>query len=81
MRSTLLKGFRFIYRKVQQPNFPRLSWPEDGEREIANSILNTLLQFDKPCLIGRIGTVEGAIVMNYISINSKPVGGIKLVHI
>lgn len=71
MKSILLKGSRKIYRSLFHPNFPRWGWPKEGERESTNKLLYNLISSEKPCFIGRVGTVEGAIVLNKMTL-TKP---------
>lgn len=71
MKSIILKGARKLYRAIVQPEFPRWGWPKEGERESTNNLLFNLLSSDKPCFIGRMGTVEGAIVLNKMTL-TKP---------
>lgn len=71
MQKLILKGLRNIYRKVSKAEFIGNPWPEDGEWDSSNQLLTQLLSNDKPCFIGRIGTVECAVVVNYITVNDK----------
>lgn len=71
MKTILFKGSRKAYRKVFRPNFPRWAWCTDEERVEANNIISSLILSDKPCLIGRVGTTEGAVIMNYLSVKSR----------
>lgn len=71
MKTKIIKSIRSIYKKVFKPQHNRPDWPNDKERIEANNIIYDALTSNKPCYIGRVGTVEGAIVHNYISIKSK----------
>lgn len=66
-----MKSIRRIYNKVFRPNRPRPDWPSNKEREVSNQLIFDFLNSENPCYIGRVGTVEGAIVHNYLSINSN----------
>lgn len=71
MRTIILKATRNIYRKIYHPIFPRWSWCTDDERVSTNNAIFNLLESNNPCYIGRIGTVEGAIVLNYLTVHSN----------
>lgn len=68
MKTKILKGLRKVYQSIVKKEFPRWAWPSDSEWETTNELLFNLLSSDKPCYIGRIGTVEGAVVHNKITI-------------
>ena len=68
MKTKLLKGLRKVYQSIVRKEFPRWAWPSDSEWETTNELLFNLLSADKPCYIGRVGTVEGAVVHNKITI-------------
>lgn len=72
-RIFILKSLAFLYKKIAKPYHPRWSWPsnEKLERQYANDDILELLSSKDPCFIGRIGTVEGQIVFNYLSIHSN----------
>lgn len=71
MRTFILKVIRQIYRSLFHPEFPRWGWCTNEERVITNELITQLLTSDQPCFIGRIGTVEGAVVLNYNQIKSN----------
>ena len=68
MKSIILKGTRKLYRAITHPVFPRWGWPKEGEWESTNRLLYEMISRDKPCFISRIGTVEGAIVLNRLTL-------------
>lgn len=72
MKTLLLKALRKAYRSATKKQFPRWSWPSDEEWIYANDTLFHLLSQESPCFVGRIGTVEGAIVHNKICIPTPP---------
>lgn len=71
IQKILLKGARKIYRKVVHPDFIGNPWPKDEEWETTNTLLTDLFSDDKPCFVGRIGTTEQAVLVNYITVHSK----------
>ena len=71
IRAGILKLLRKVYRNVVHPVFVGNPWPEDSEWETTNAILTNLLIKDVPCLISRIGTVEGAVILNYLTVHSN----------
>lgn len=73
MKTLLIKALRKAYRSATKKQFPRWSWPSDEEWNSTNDTLWRLLSQDAPCFVGRIGTVEGAIVHNKICIPTPPV--------
>lgn len=72
MKTLLIKALRKAYRSATKKQFPRWSWPSDEEWNSTNDTLWRLLSQDAPCFVGRIGTVEGAIVHNKICIPTPP---------
>lgn len=74
-----MKSIRAIYNKIYKPSHPRPDWPTDIERKESNQLIFDLLKSENPCYIGRVGTVEGAIVHNYLSIKSNKCYLLKLV--
>ncbi len=68
MKTFVLKGMRKAYRLIVNKKFPRWGWPSDSDWEITNNIIYHLLENDAPCYIGRIGTVEGNIVHNKLTL-------------
>lgn len=74
-----MKIIRLVYYKIFKPYHPRPEWPSNDERVQANNIVYDLLVSDTPCYIGRVGTSEGAIVHNYISINNNKSYVLKLI--
>lgn len=73
LKTDIMKFIAAIYRKVTKQNHPRWGWPEDElkERQISNDYIYELLLSDSPCFIGRMGTIEGQIVWNYLSVHSS----------
>lgn len=67
----ILKGLRKLYRITAHPQFIGYPWPKEQEWENTNKILKTYLDRKEPCLIGRIGTSECAILVNYITVHSN----------
>lgn len=70
IEKTLLNGLRKIYRVVAHPDFAGNPWPKDEEWETTNLLLTDLFSADKPCFVGRIGTTEQAVLVNYITVHS-----------
>lgn len=68
MKTWILKATRKAYRLVVRNEYPRWEWPSASGWEESNSLLFDMLSADKPCYIGRIGTVEGGIVHNRLTI-------------
>lgn len=71
IQESLLKGLRKLYRIIARPNFTGNPWPKDEEWESTNSILTNLFSSEDSCFVGRIGTVECAIVVNYLTVKNK----------
>lgn len=71
IQETLLKGLRKIYRTIARPDFTGNPWPKDDEWETTNVLLTHLFSNDEPCFVGRIGTVECAVVVNYITVHEN----------
>lgn len=71
IQATILKGLRKAYRTIAKPQFVGNPWPRDDEWTATNDYISGLLVQDKPCLLGRIGTVECAVVVNYITVHDK----------
>lgn len=73
VRDVIMKSLAFLYRKLFRPYRPRWDWPQNEveERKLANEVISNLLSRDEPCFIGRLGTVEGQIVWNYLSVHSN----------
>lgn len=70
MKTKILKATRKIYRALFHPEFPRWGWPTNEERIETNKLIHKMLVSDTPCFIGRMGTVEGAIILNYTTVHS-----------
>ena len=70
MQETLLKVLRKVYRAVVRPDFTGNPWPKDDEWESTNTLLANLFSSERPCFVGRVGTVENAVVVNYITVHS-----------
>lgn len=71
IQATILKGLSKAYRAIAKPQFVGNPWPRDDEWTATNDYISGLLVQDKPCLLGRIGTVECAVVANYITVHGK----------
>ena len=71
IQATILKGLRKIYRSIAHPDFTGYPWPKEDEWEKTNQLITNLFNDNKPCFIGRIGTVECAIVVNYLTVHNK----------
>ena len=71
IQATILKGLRKIYRSIVHPNFIGYPWPQETEWKSTNTLLTELFSTDKPIFVGRMGTVECAIVVNYLTVHSK----------
>lgn len=65
IEELILKGLRRTYRVIRRPIFPDYSWPTDEEWETTNLLLTELFSKKESCLVGRIGTSEGAVILNY----------------
>lgn len=70
-QEIIFKGLRSIYRKLVNPTFIGNSWPEEQEWENTNKLIKNYIDSQEPCLIGRIGTSECAILVNYITVHSN----------
>lgn len=70
IEQSILKALRKFYRVIFNPTFENNSWPTDEEWETTNILISNLFSNNSPCLIGRIGTSEGAIVHNYMTVHS-----------
>ena len=68
MKTALLKGLRYIYRKISHKEYRGWDWPSPEDWEKTNNLIYEILESDKPCWIGRIGTTEGAIVHNRLTL-------------
>lgn len=71
IEELILKGLRRTYRVIRRPIFPDYSWPTDEEWETTNLLLTELFSKKESCLVGRIGTSEGAVILNYSTVHSK----------
>ena len=71
IQEKILKGLRYLYRGLYHPHFIGNPWPKDDEWDRTNKLLTDLFSKDEPCFVGRIGTVECAVVVNYLSVHSK----------
>lgn len=73
IKLLLLKAAARVYRKMAGIRDRGMKWPEDDRaaRVRANDIIYQLLSGSQPCYIGRIGTGEGQIVINYLSVHSR----------
>lgn len=71
MKRIILKGLRKAYRKCSGTQFIGYPWPQDEEWQSTNDLLCGMLGDDKPCFIGRIGTVECAVILNYITVHDN----------
>lgn len=72
MKTKLIKGLRKAYHTIVPKTYPRWDWPSEDDWEKTNKILYEILTADKPCYIGRIGTVEGQIVLNRLTLAQPP---------
>lgn len=70
MKTVIMKLLSNIYKKVFRKNYVGGVWPNEIERKNANRAIFDLLNADKPCFIGRMGTTEGAVINNYITVHS-----------
>lgn len=70
IQELILKGLRKVYRGIVHPDFTGNRWPQSDEWEHTNNYLAELFSRDQPCFVGRIGTTEGAIVLNYLTVHS-----------
>lgn len=68
MKTILLKSIKFFYQKIARNEYKGWDWPSPEDWDITNNIIYEYLESDKPCWIGRIGTVEGAIVHNRLTL-------------
>lgn len=71
MEKIILKGLRKIYRKCTKVEFTGNPWPQADEWEKTNQLLTELFSNDKACFIGRIGTSELAVVLNYLTVHGN----------
>ena len=71
IQATILKGLRKIYRTIAHPDFTGYPWPKEDEWETTNQLITDLFNNNKTCFIGRIGTVECAVVVNYLTVHNK----------
>ncbi len=70
IQELLLKGLRKTYRNITGKKFVGYTWPQESEWESTNSLLTKAFSDKKPCFVGRIGTVECAIINNYLTVHS-----------
>ena len=70
MKTKIMKLLSNVYKKAFRKKYVGQSWPSENERENANQAIFDLLSADKPCFIGRMGTTEGAVINNYITVHS-----------
>lgn len=70
MKTKMMQLASAIYKKLLKKKYLGNPWPKDGERELANQAIYDLLKSDNPCFIGRMGTTEGAVINNYITVHS-----------
>lgn len=71
IQATILKGLRKIYRTIAHPDFTGYPWPKEDEWETTNQLLIQLFSNPYPCFVGRIGTTEQAVLINYITVHGK----------
>lgn len=64
-----LKALRKIYIKIF--GTPKVSLPQEKDRNIVSDIIYQFLADDKPCMIARYGANELSIVCNYLGIHQK----------
>lgn len=64
----MIKSIRKAYRVLRKKQYPRWDWPSTSDWESTNKLLFSLLSADVPCYIGRIGTVEGSIIHNKLTV-------------
>lgn len=78
MKTLVLKCLRAGYRKVSGFKMPqRWSWPSPDDWGKTNDILYDLLMSDNPCMVSRVGTVEGQIIHNRLTIEHEPLKKLK----
>lgn len=70
IQEKALKAMRKIYRIAVYPDFVGNPWPKEDEWETTNSLLTDLFSKDRPCFVGRKGTTEQAVVVNYLTVHS-----------
>lgn len=71
IQATILKGLRKIYRSIAHPDFTGYPWPKEDEWETTNQLLTQLFNNPFPCFVGRIGTTEQAVLINYLTVHGK----------
>ena len=71
IQENILKALRKVYRMAVHPNFVGNPWPKADEWESTNALLTNLFESEEPCFVGRIGTVECTVLVNYLTVHSK----------
>ena len=71
IQENVLKGARKVYSFIAKPDFSGFPWPKDDEWGTTNKLMFDLFSSDRPCFVGRMGTVECSIVVNYIFVHSQ----------
>ena len=71
IQEKALKAMRKIYRIALRPDYTGYPWPREDEWETTNSLLTDLFSKEKPCFVGRIGTTEQAVVVNYLTVHRE----------
>lgn len=71
IQEKALKAMRKIYRIAVRPDYTGYPWPREDEWETTNSLLTDLFSKEKPCFVGRIGTIEQAVVVNYLTVHRE----------
>lgn len=70
IKSNLLKIVRSVVRPMFSQKRERWPWPSLDERVLANKLIIQKLNAKEPCMIGRMGTCEGAIVHNRLTLTN-----------
>lgn len=68
MKTLIMKGMRKVYQTFNKKEYPRWAWPSSDDWTTTNKLLFNLLSAPQPCLVARLGTVEGQIVHNKLTI-------------
>lgn len=70
MKTVLMKCLRAGYRKMMLKDFSSpWEYPDVKDRIEANNVILEKLKDDKPLFVGRVGTTEGNLVNNYITVH------------
>ena len=72
MKTLFMKFVRGCYCKITGETYPSpWKYPDRKDRIYANKIIMDGLVSDKPFMVGRVGTTEGNVVNNYLTVHGK----------